>query len=162
MQSRPLPGVGRPLRQRRRGCRYDYRTSPTSDTAAIQVFRTLAVGRPAAALEPRAAADEAPVAADEAPAAQPLPAAGVRGLPAAEAREPAAAQDEAWEGPPLALGGPALPRASDGARAARSLLAEAQAREPLVQERGLRAAAGPGHAGLRPAAAPQHSASAPG
>src|ERR1700722_6565242 len=115
----------------------------------------LAVGRRAAALEP-------PAAADEAPAARPLRAAGVRGLPAAEGREPGGAQDEAWEGPPLALGGRALPRASDGARAARPLLAEAQAREPLVQERGPRAAARPGHAGLRPAAAAQHSASAPG
>jgi hypothetical protein len=120
------PGVGRPPRRRRRGLSVRLPNEPTSDTAATQVFRTLAVGRPAA--------DEGPAAADEAPAAQPLPAAGVRGLPAAEAREPAAAQDEAWEGPPPAQGGCASPRASGAARQALPPSAKPARELPEAQE----------------------------
>jgi hypothetical protein len=123
LRSRSPLSVGFRLRRRRNA----YRASSISDRAATQVFRTLAVGRQAAAREPPAAADEAPAArpaaaaareppaaADEAPAARPAAAArepaaaadeAPAARPAAAAREPAAARDEAREGPPRAQGG---------------------------------------------------------
>ncbi len=77
--------------------RQTYRTSPTSDRAAIRAFRRRAAVRPAAELAPQAAADEAPAAARP-------PLAAVREPLAATVRGPPVGLDEAREGPPLVRG----------------------------------------------------------